>query len=140
MKKIIIFLFFLLLLGGGCSNTSSEEVLEETTTQPTKTVENTAVEAEELNSIFLKVTSTGNATVEFEWKVPKNLESEEGYYIVYAEEPNPTYPSIWHYWRGPAHRSKVWSGLPLGTAHFRVCAVENKKCGEYSNNVEIEIK
>jgi len=140
MKKIILSLSLLLFLGGGCANTPSEEASEDIVSKPADAVENNMEEVKKPESLVLKAKIAGNATVEFEWEVPKNLESKDGYRIVYSTEPNPTYPSTWWYERGPAHREKVWTGLPLGTAHFRLCAVVDDKCGEYSNDVEVEIK
>lgn len=129
-------------MGAGCGNTNTPaSTSAEPENTSTDTVEDTTEEEiKNSSSIILKAKATGNATVEFEWEVPKNLESEEGYRIVYSIEPNPTYPSAWWYERGPAHREKVWTGLPLGVAHFRLCAVVNDKCGEYSNDVELQIK
>ncbi|MFA6427003.1 MAG: hypothetical protein WCW16_00950 [Candidatus Magasanikbacteria bacterium] len=144
MKKILLYsVCTLLFVGAGCSNTVQDNSNIPSKPADTPNQETTSTDNQDTDNqqqIALTANALGDATVKFEWNVPTNLESEEGYRIVYGTDSNPTFPSLWWFERGPTHREKVWSGLPLGVAHFRVCAVVDDACGEYSNDVEVDIK
>lgn len=143
MKKIALIIapaLALVLLGASCNTT--QNTTQETQTKPadnqTSTDNNTT--PSNSGSIVLKAEALGNGQVKFEWTVPEQLKSEEGYAILRGTEPNPTYPSTYWYLMGSAHREKVWGGLPTGTAHFRICQYKNNTCAGYSNDVEVEVK
>jgi len=134
--------FALLLVVGGCANTeptdevqtkSANVVIEKQTTETQNTTDKTA-------EIILTAKVAGDNTVAFEWKPSEDIAYRaEGWRIVYGEKENPIYPSTWWFERGKPHREKVWSGLPGGNAHFRVCSLIEKKCDVYSNDIEIDI-
>ncbi len=113
-------------LGGSCgiySNNLMLKVIGDGSEQ-TKTISATAVG--DLSDV--KITWTTNFT------------SSQGFKIVKAEHSNPVYPGDdYHYLSDPASTSDLWTGLPAGTWHFRVCEYLGDKCGVYSNDMAVTI-
>ncbi|PIZ96001.1 MAG: hypothetical protein COX80_02590 [Candidatus Magasanikbacteria bacterium CG_4_10_14_0_2_um_filter_33_14] len=155
MRKAHILLasaFALLLVGAGCSNTSTNNNSDNAMPEKnTKTTETTKIQPEKNKPTLAETTSSeltlsGKATdeagtVSLTWSAPQDLKDKvETWRLLYGKDANPTFPASWYFERGPSFFDKVWSGLPSGTAHIRVCAVVNNECTVFSNDLEVNIK
>ncbi len=145
MQKFSLLLLsgiLLFILGTGCTdNEKTNRQRTKPLTKPSITNNTTIDTSPEKSAITLTAQATDPNTVQFDWEPNDELtEMSEGWRIVYSEEENPTYPSLWWYERGETHREKLWKGLPAGDAHFRVCAVVDDECQVYSNDVSITVK
>lgn len=143
-----------LLVGSGCASTTSENknnpAVKEGTpvaVSPQKNAEprggNTMKQSDtSVTSLVLQGQAIGNRSARFQWDVPEDIEAQvETYIVVRDTEKNPTYPEArWWWWRGPVYRALEWSELPLGSAHFRLCAQVGEECIAYSNDLVLEIE
>jgi len=118
-----------------------EPTIDTPQTKPAEDPTSTPAMGEQISGITLTAEAKGNRRVLLRWEVSETVATEaEGYRIVQGKAENPTWPSPYWFERGPAHREKEMTGLPLGKQHFRVCVVKNRQCMVYSNNVEVEVK
>ena len=119
------------------TNQNKNEQISDETSMPTDIPE----KEENVDSLTLEGEAEGNNMVSLRWKVPNEMKTDvEKYMIVRGSEENPTYPSSWYWWRGPAHTDHLWEELPAGESHFRVCAMKGEECLAYSNNLMLEIR
>lgn len=115
-------------LGGSCGTYSNDLTLA---------IDNT-ISSESEGGISL----TGyveNGKIYLDWTL-SGLESLKGFKVVESVDANPVYPGdTYHYYSDPGKRSDVWTGLPGGYHHFRVCEYLGGSCGVYSNDLELWI-
>ncbi|MFA7314446.1 MAG: hypothetical protein WC025_00760 [Candidatus Magasanikbacteria bacterium] len=142
----------LMLIGAGCSstttpnNTSTTEtpqvkLAEPIVTKTNTTTTDTTLENTTSEFILSEQPITKKGTVNLNWSASQELKDKvEIWRLVYGKDANPTEPATWYFERGRSHFGKIWSGLPSGKAHIRVCAVINDKCDVYSNDLEVDIK
>jgi hypothetical protein len=140
---IPILLGSLLIIGAGCASTAPEKSTDTTTGNTKDASTDVEVNGEKIEEA---ITLTGNITgayaARLEWEPSADVAaSAEKWMIVVGNEENPTYPENNRLWfqRDALYREKDWANLPAGTLHFRVCAWTGSACGEYSNNLTLEI-
>lgn len=148
---LIVSVFALLLVGAGCNNSSntSDNTMSDTKTNP---VENNKTTPESDNVIIKNFTSStaltlsseetsDKGTVSLSWSAPQDLKDKtEAWRLLYGKDIDPSFPTSWYFERGPSFFDKVWTGLPSGPGHIRVCAVINDVCEVFSNDLEVDIK
>ncbi|PIT86870.1 MAG: hypothetical protein COU33_00780 [Candidatus Magasanikbacteria bacterium CG10_big_fil_rev_8_21_14_0_10_43_6] len=140
----------LLLVGGGCApkdDYSSTDTNAETGTEHVPVTKNAAgattrtSTTEQHTDFVLTAEPTGDRTVAFSWTLPDELAAQaEKFMVVRGTTPNPEHPATWWWWRGASYRNLEWSELPLGEAHFRVCAIVEDNCIAYSNDIVVEVE
>lgn len=85
----------------------------------------------------------GDGEVKFVWQVPEDLVADK-YILVRDDEKNPVHDGTNYWYRQfDPKREAIWNEQPTGTQHYRICRTideEGEECGEYSNDVEIEVK
>jgi len=150
---LLISAFALLLVGAGCSTTeNTENETDNSNTKQSETSNNipnndstnnsntkTETTSDELNLAGVATEEVG--TVSLTWSAPEDLKDKaESWRLLYGKDAKPTEPASWYFERGPSYFEKVWSELPSGPAHIRLCAVVDDKCEVYSNDLEVEIK
>ncbi len=144
----------ILLIGSGCAGSEAPADLPEADdvqpaaadARPSPRAKNTdeagdTMKAPEAAGFTLSAHATGDRSAMFEWTVPEDIADQaEKYVVVRGTEANPEHPASWWWWRGPVYRDLEWKELPLGEAHFRVCAQVEEACIAYSNDVVLEIE
>lgn len=71
------------------------------------------------------------------------LSPNYGFYLARDTNPNPKYPTHASIWIEKHRDNYDWSGLSVGTHHFRICRYNGttyNTCSYYSNDLELEIK
>ncbi len=146
MKKLnfsLIALFLLILIGGGCEKTTTNNQNEENTNSKSafeNIVDDTKQDTKALNGIEARAEVNTDGTVDVYWTVNEEISKKAASYrLIYDKTENPIHPGYMWFERGKSYRDKYWTGLPAGKGYIRVCVVENTKCIEYSNNVEVDI-
>ncbi|HRH23654.1 MAG TPA: hypothetical protein PK295_03415 [Candidatus Magasanikbacteria bacterium] len=142
LRILPVIVAVLLLAGAGCSRQSEPTPSGDTGTDTTST-DNGAVNGEKIDEdIALTGSVTGPYSVNLEWDPSDEVtETAQKWMIVVGDNENPEYPGNNRFWfqTNASHREKAWKNLPAGNLHFRVCAWTGTACGEYSNDLELEI-
>jgi hypothetical protein len=159
---VLLALSLLILVGQGCASDAqdaqedAQNAPAQTENTPTDVMEKSADGTEDATSesasdtndavsvadgtISLSASPAGENSVQFAWTVADNLADQaSAYRIARGLEPNPTFPSSYWWERGASHREHTFTGLPIGPAHFRVCAVIDNTCQVYSNDVLVTV-
>lgn len=144
MKKLnfsLVALFLLILIGGGCEKAENKVNENELNTKPAfGDILDDEKNTEKMTGITIKADANTDGSVDVYWEVDENIaEKTDSYRLIYDRMENPTHPGYMWFERGKIYRDKYWTGLPAGEGYIRVCAVQNTKCVEYSNNIMIEI-
>lgn len=94
------------------------------------------------SDLDVQVSSTAPGTLSFSWEAPSDLTDEDSFRILLDDETNPTYPEQYQYWweRNNAIREHVWTDLPSGDWHVRLCLWNGSECRAYSDSVAVTIK
>ncbi len=145
----------LLLVGAGCNNATTNKENNSTTEIPqvksaeknnTETTTTTDTDTKNIDNVSSEFTLTGEVgtkkgTVNLSWSAPQDLQNKAtGWKLLYDKDTDPTEPTTWWLETASTHSEKVWSRLPSGLGHIRVCAVVDDKCDTYSNDLEVDIK
>ncbi|MFA5813663.1 MAG: hypothetical protein WC862_04095 [Patescibacteria group bacterium] len=127
------------------SKTQSAIIEEETNPAAEVTEEKeAAAEAEEEAAITLRGEAQGDGLVKFDWETMTEPGGSDQFVLVRGPEENPVHDGTRYWFRQHGTlRSAVWGSQPAGTQHYRMCVVADEQtgaCGEYSNDVEVEVK
>lgn len=96
---------------------------------------------ENVDELVFSGEALGEGKVLLKWKTPEDMNVKDGFYMFYDEGEDLEYPEArWWWWRGPAHREHIWEGIEPGTWTFRLCIKDGEECGEYSDEIELEVK
>jgi len=122
----------IILMGAGCQNTAPVEVEEE--------LDDLAILEDEYNNeeqsdLILSVEALGNGQVRFIWNKSDN---PEGYRMLHSARKNADNP-FWQF-IGTDNDEGIFYNVPTGTRFFRVCELLDKKCVNYSNEVELNVE
>jgi len=135
MSKKLLSLFavfaLIILMGAGCQKTTPEETMEEIDDLSFMEDEDTVEESE----LILSVEDLGNGQVKYIWNSSNN---PEGYRMLHSARKNAENP-FWQF-VAPNNDEGIFYNVPTGTRFFRVCELLDKKCVNYSNEVELEVK
>ncbi|HNU96574.1 MAG TPA: hypothetical protein PKH95_04145 [Candidatus Magasanikbacteria bacterium] len=133
-KFLSFFVLFtvIILMGAGCQNTAPVEVEEE--------LDDLAILEDEYNNeeqsdLILSVEALGNGQVRFIWNKSDN---PEGYRMLHSARKNADNP-FWQF-IGTDNDEGIFYNVPTGTRFFRVCELLDKKCVNYSNEVELNVE
>ncbi len=147
VRKLPVIVALLLILGAGCakqpdtSTPTPSKPAGDTSTDTGTNTGNPNGPAVNTN-IDLTGEATGTNSVRLEWTPSDDVAATaESWIIVQHREENPEYPDKKSFWfeRGASFREKDWNNLPAGVSHFRVCAVVNGECTEYSNDITFDL-
>ncbi len=157
--------FMLMLVGAGCSkdadtnadntngdsqtpsyvttdvsNTTLGDVNTTTTASGDQTMQPAATDAD----LTLHAEALGGGSVKLTWDTSKKLTDANRFIIIRGPAENPAHTGH-DYWIRQFYtvREAVWSKLPTGTMHFRLCLTENSQndtCASYSNDVSVEVQ
>lgn len=133
-KFLSFFVLFtvIVLIGAGCQNTAPVEVEEELDDLAILEDENND---EEQGDLILSVEALREGQVRFIWNKSDN---PEGYRMLHSARKNADNP-FWQF-IGTDNDEGIFYNVPTGTRFFRVCELLDKKCVNYSNEVELEVK
>ena len=136
MAKKLLSLFavfaLMILMGAGCQNIATQnedEQIEDLSFMEEDTTEETG------NELILSVEDLGSGQVKFIWN---NSDNPEGYRMLHSARKNADNP-FWQF-VAPDTDEGIFYQVPTGTRFFRVCELLDKKCVNYSNEVELEVK
>lgn len=92
-------------------------------------------------SLTLKITSVEGNKVNLEWAKSGSLQAKDGYKLVYATDPQPTYGDADDSSQLTTKESATVKNLDNGTYYFRVCVydAEENDCTNYSNQLSAVI-
>ena len=137
MAKKLLSLFavfaLIVLMGAGCQNNTTEEATEGTDDETTLELEDLSEETD--GELILSVEDLGSGQVKYIWN---NSENPEGYRMLHSARKNADNP-FWQF-VAPNTDEGIFYNVPTGTRFFRVCELLDKKCVNYSNEVELEVK
>ena len=133
-KFLSFFVLFtvIVLMGAGCQNAAPVEVEEELDDLAILEDENND---EEQGDLILSVEALGEGQVRFIWNKSDN---PEGYRMLHSARKNADNP-FWQF-IGTDNDEGIFYNVPTGTRFFRVCELLDKKCVNYSNEVELEVE
>jgi len=133
-KFLSFFVLFtvIVLIGAGCQNTAPVEVEEE--------LDDLAILEDEYNNeeqsdLILSVEALREGQVRFIWNKSDN---PEGYRMLHSARKNADNP-FWQF-IGTDNDEGIFYNVPTGTRFFRVCELLDKKCVNYSNEVELNVE
>ncbi|HRY36558.1 MAG TPA: hypothetical protein P5230_01590 [Candidatus Magasanikbacteria bacterium] len=137
MSKKLLSLFaifaLVILMGAGCQKTTVEENNSEI--DDLSVLEEEDLTEENDNELILSVEDLGSGQVKFIWNTSNN---PEGYRMLHSARKNAENP-FWQF-VGTNNDEGIFYQVPTGTRFFRVCELLDKKCVNYSNEVELEVK
>jgi hypothetical protein len=134
-KLLSLFAIFALviLMGVGCQKTeqnNDNEQADDSSNLKTEDLTDTTG-----NELILSVENLGNGQVKYIWN---KSDSAEGYRMLHSTRKNAENP-FWQF-VAPNTDEGIFYEVPTGTRFFRVCELLDKKCVNYSNEVELEVK
>ncbi|GEM_PF-2827337 len=151
LSAILLPVAVIILLGAGCtgttpSDTTTKPATNNETQPPSNNTDETTSPTASLppapeNGIEATAEPLGEGTVRVAFGVAEELQQKDNTYrLILDREANPEFPGINWYELWAPHQEKVWTNLPSGEYHIRVCLVENDICSVYSNDVAVTIE
>ncbi len=141
-NKILIFLALgsLVLLGASCVQNLDNDITATTTEYEFKLTE-TEIESSAIKSNFyLSAVATGPNTAEFSWTVPDDMDTSGGFRILSSSKPEPMIPGAYWDWVAPNTSETTLTDVISGIRYFRICQWLGTGCGEYSNEVILNVE
>ena len=134
-KLLSLFAIFALfiLMGAGCQKIEEENTNNEL--DDLSVLESEDLTDETDNELILSVENTGKGQVRFIWNKSDN---PEGYRMLHSARKNADNP-FWQF-IGTDNDEGIFYNVPTGTRFFRVCELLDKKCVNYSNEVELDVE
>jgi len=123
----------IILMGAGCQNATNEEATEGTDDETNLELEDLSEETGD--ELILSVEDLGSGQVKYIWN---NSDNSSGYRMLHSARKNAENP-FWQF-VAPNTDEGIFYSVPTGTRFFRVCELLDKKCVNYSNEVELEVK
>lgn len=141
-NRILIFLALgsLVLLGAGCVQNIESDNATTATEDEFKLTETEIKSSAAESNFYLSAVATGPNRVEFSWTVPDEMDTSGGFRILSSSKPEPTIPGAYWDWVAPNLNEITLTDVIAGIRYFRICQWLGTGCGEYSNEVILNIE
>lgn len=150
MNKLFISLLIvgsLILIGAGCNKTNQEDSKNITDLTGLNIMDDNnisslenEVDEENISNFMLFGTVLGPKKVEFTWTAPEEIDFSRGFRILSSSQPEPKIPGAYWDWIPGSRTDIVLADVISGKRYFRICQWLGDACGEYSNEIVLQVE